>query len=518
MARRKAKYTERQLRINSRAFAPEDLVPFGLHSVRKLEEELQGRVVMAGDPTYNSDRQLWNPVFQYFPRVIAYCEVFNDVKLCLSFAREHGLPVTTRSGGHSTAGYSVNDGMVIDLSRIRYAVVDASKQQPRAMVGAGTTFKQLNSILNEYGLHVPGGSCEDVCVAGYMQGGGYGVTSREFGMNCDNVVEVLVMLADGKIVVANAHRNTDLFWAIRGGTGNNFGVLLQITYQLSPLGQLWGFQLQWPIAKAPAVLCEMQERLMGDEYPKLGYTNTISYAEGHGKILLMSGVYNGPSEEGRKALGSLLDHCELGGELRDQKNGTYSEINNWLFSGPYDLPDVPSVAREEKDCRYIERVLAKSDWQRIIECFVKSPPYSAIVIEPYGGRINTCRPGLKGNAFIHRSAHLDFYADVFWLSASEESKVVAWLDELFSIIEPLSNEHAYQNYPRRGNKNYRWNYWGEYFSWLLHVKRKYDPGSFFKFEQSISPDPDNMGSSVQQIQLPLPEGFSPDAIDYNVGE
>jgi len=92
-------------------------------------------------------------------------------------------------------------------------------------------------------VHTPGGGCPDVCVGGYMQGGGYGFTSREFGMNCDNVVEFHMMLADGSIVVANPNQNRNLFWAVRGGTGNNFGVLLSVTYKLYSLYNVWGWGL-----------------------------------------------------------------------------------------------------------------------------------------------------------------------------------------------------------------------------------------------------------------------------------
>ena len=178
--------------------------------------------------------------------MIAFCEVSADVRCCLEFARKYQVPFTCRSGGHSTAGYClVNGGLVIDVSRMDDIYVDPGARTAR--VGAGANFHKVNAILESYGLHVPGGGCPEVGVAGYMQGGGYGFTSRMFGIHCDNVLQVELMLADGTIVRANSVEHADLYWAVRGGTGNNFGVLLATTYQLYPLDTLWGFGLKWSL-------------------------------------------------------------------------------------------------------------------------------------------------------------------------------------------------------------------------------------------------------------------------------
>jgi FAD/FMN-containing dehydrogenase len=149
---------------------------FSKDDLAALALVIQGDIVLPTDPNYQSDRQLANNAFQSFPQLIVYCEVFSDVRACLVFAKRCGLTVAVRSGGHSTAGLSANDDMVIDLSRLRYVVVNAAERT--AIVGAGTNMGHLNAALDVYHLHVPGGSCHDVCVAGFMQGGGFGYTSR----------------------------------------------------------------------------------------------------------------------------------------------------------------------------------------------------------------------------------------------------------------------------------------------------------------------------------------------------
>jgi len=480
---------------------------FTLAEAKRLMLELQGSVVLWNDPNYDRARQASDAAYQEFPQIIVYCEVFNDVRASLAFAKRHGLWPVCRSGGHSTAGYSINSEMVIDLSRICYTVVDPAAR--RAVVGAGTNFGHVNSTLDTFRLHVPGGGCEDVCVAGYSQGGGFGFTSRKFGMNCDNVVEALVMLADGRIVVANDKRNHDLFWALRGGTGNNFGVLLQLTYQLYELDKLWGFGIQWPIADAPKALSVLQGSYMRTcAIDEIGYMGFIAYEKGE-PILAVRGMYVGSAEAGRAALKPLLE--TPGALLNFDHVGTYFELNRSVLSET-EFPPVPDLSREGKDCAYIDRALSESDWSEIVTVFEDAPnPGSMITLEPYGGAIKARKP--TDMAFVHRDAYLDLALDVFFLNAVEQAAATKYLDEFFQRIEPYTSGFKYQNYPRVGNENFRWNYWGDNFSTLLAIKQKYDPGDFFRYEQSVTPIPATAGPSVRRPSSELVIAIPP-SIDY----
>ncbi len=461
--------------------------------IREFEKKLIGTVILPTDADYNNDRQVWNPAFQDYPEIIVYCETIQDVRAGLAFAREHELWVVARSGRHSTAGYSVNNQMVLDTSRMRYVTVDP--KVPMAYVGPGTPFKMLNSELNSYHLHVPGGACQDVCVAGFMMGGGYGFTSRRLGMACDSVLGVTVMLWDGSIVIADKDTNSDLFWAIRGGTGNNFGVLLEIRYQLHQLYEVWGCHITWPLDKAAKALEYLQANYMRTcEDDRFGAYIFLAY-QGDRKVLLVSALYDGTSEEGNAFVQPLLSD-EIGGEMGedDQNYGTYQEINSWLYDDKYDIPVVPDQAREDKQAGYIERQLSEVEWQRVVDYLDSTPnAYGAVAIEPYGGAINRMPLGKQGNAFIHRDVSLNFYVDVFWVSEEEKEIVVPWLDGFMELMteEGYFIDRVYQNYPRRTQKNYRWQYWGEYFNSLLFVKQKFDPHNFFHYQQSISPVPDD---------------------------
>ena len=194
----------------------------------------------------------------------------------------------------------MNDGLVIDVSLMNQVAVDPHRR--RANVGAGTTLGELNSVLDTYGLHVPGGTCNDVGVAGHMMGGGYGFTSRQYRLNCDNVVGVKVMLADGTIVEGSPKVNPDLHWAIRGGTGNQFGVLLDVTYELAEVYELWGFCLRWDGADAAQVLAELQSGYMRNgAADALGYLAVFTTFSGKAGLAVV-GTYNGPADEGRQQL------------------------------------------------------------------------------------------------------------------------------------------------------------------------------------------------------------------------
>lgn len=464
---------------------------FSKEDLAALTKAIQGDIVLPTDANYQQGRQLANNAFQSFPQLIVYCEVFSDIRRCLAFARDCDLTVAVRSGGHSTAGLSVNDDMVIDLSRLRYVIVDPKLRT--AVVGAGTDMEHLNAALDIYHLHVPGGSCHDVCVAGFMQGGGFGYTSRCFGLNCDNVLAIRVMLADGRIVVADDQSNRDLFWAVRGGTGGNFGILLEITYRVHEVKSVWAFRLEWPlragpddIARAARLLSITQTEITGKAPKELGYMTFLGW-QGDMPYLIIRGMYVGPADRGKALLQPLLDEAP-GTAFINDCSGSYAEMLHCLISTTPDLPQVPDLAREDKQSGYVARPLGPSGWQEIIERFLETPNNSNMLgMEHYGGAIS--ERDEHEMAFVHRRVDMDVYLDVFWMNEPERVAAVAFLDRFMCFMERFCNGRSYQNYPRLAQTDYRQRYWGHVFDDLLAVKRKYDPKGFFRSAQDISADP-----------------------------
>jgi FAD/FMN-containing dehydrogenase len=458
---------------------------FTAKEIADLQGKLIGTIVVSTSPDYDSARQVSNRNFQAFPAAIAYCQVIDDVWHCLAFARRHHLQVICRSGGHSTAGFSTqNSAFLIDVSRLSYVVVDPAAR--RARVGAGTQLGVLNSTLNHYHLHTPGGGCPNVGVAGHMMGGGFGWTSREFGMNCDNVVEVVVMLADGRVVRANAQQNADLLWAVCGGTGNNFGVLLEITYRLHDLWTVWGFGIGWPLDGAPEVLATLQRDFMLDAAPRtLGYQVPFVTMKGQ-KMLLIRGLFNGPPDAGRRLLAPLLKFP--GAEMQVDTVGSYYELNEGLLEKPQPIPDIPDAALEAKFSGYFGRQLSAAEWREVTTAFSRDASgWATGNLEVYGGAINAL-PG-STNAFVHRDVYADWFLDVFWETDDQRAAAEQFLADMVTALKPLQNGHVNQDYVRRDQPDYRWAYFGNAFETLLFVKRKYDPQDVFHFAQGISPYP-----------------------------
>ena len=452
---------------------------FTVADAKALQAAVQGTVVLPTDPSYQDARQGFVPNFQDFPQIIVECAVVSDVVQALAFARRHNLWVVCRAGGHSTAGYSVNSGMVLDVGGLNDVYVDPGAR--RAVVGAGCTFGKLNAALDLYGLHVPGGGCSDVAVAGYAQGGGYGLTSLMFGMHSDNLEAAQVVLADGALVRVDESTNSDLFWALCGGTGNNFGVVVQLTYRLTPLGELWGFSIGFDLDHAPAALDVVQRVYTGHQVPDTVGQEAFLVYVGSEPRYLVRGVCEGSREAGREVMEPLLS---LPGNTVDiDKAGGYNELNTELLST---LPDVPAVARSISDSRFLERPLTEAEWAGVVDVYRRTPNNGNFIgFEAYGGRIADVP--IDKTAYIHRTASFNAFSWVFWMDESERGPAEAWLDELIELLAGLGNGEAYQNYPRRANTRFAEMYWGAAFPTLQAVKHKYDRSNFFHYEQSITP-------------------------------
>ena len=473
----------------------------------KLEQRVSGRVQTSGNPGYNDDRMVFMHTYQQYPQVIVFCECDTDVIAALKFARKSKLQVTARSGGHCTAGYSSNDQVVIDTSGLNHVLVDT--ETPKVRCGPGVTFRKLNRMLEHYDLHLPGGGCETVNVAGYMMGGGYGFTSRLFGMNCDRVTGVRMALADGKIVRADATENSDLFWAVRGGTGNQFGILLEIEYDPVPLDRkFFGFGLRWNMRHEHKSdidrVCRVLELLQA-EYshscdPRMGHQALLMYLpdENHpdGQIpcLSLRGLYDGKRGEAKATLGPLL--ATLEDPRKDVEIWThkhrYTRLNEILLQTVNppgaDMPTVSMNTKPLVEGWLINEHHSADRWREVVEHFLEAPDKTCFIdLEFYGGAIADRDP--TEMAFVHRDPSVDLFSWAFWTFDTHKDKSIEWLDKLGTIASAMGSGRRYQNYPRRGTENFLEAYFGQNLERLKEIKAKFDPNNIFWFEQSIGPKP-----------------------------
>jgi FAD/FMN-containing dehydrogenase len=470
----------------------------------ELRRSLAGSITTPFDPSYNQDRLAFMHTYQSYPQIIVHCTTVTDVQAALAFARKHKLKVTTRSGGHSTAGYSVNDQMTIDMSAVNHVMIDAHGDIAR--VGAGTPFRKLNQALEAAGRHVPGGGCETVCVAGYMQGGGYGFTSRLYGMNCDNVQAVTLVLANGTVVRADSDVKPDLYWAVRGGTGNQFGVLVEIEYHLHKGDRFLGFGLRWPLGttaenrRAAEVLAAYQAGFTSssDAPAELGHQTTLVYvptaAGGTGQTpqLQIRGVSTLGKAATRKALAPLIDLMEdPESQIEIWKEGHYMHLNEILLTSVdppgLDLPTVSPNTQALADCRIVSGMHDRKRWGEVIALFLDAPVRTTFInLEAYGGEINRRHP--TDCAFVHRRESLNLSAWTFWTVAEQEAEAREWLARFAKLGDSMGNgrRRRYANYPLRGTRDFGRATFGENLERLMQIKDRVDPEGLFDFEQSLA--------------------------------
>ena len=483
------------------------LVSYKAKDLAKLTQRLSGRIRLASDAGYNDDRMVFMHTYQQYPQIIVYCDSETDVIAALKFARKSRLMVTCRSGGHCTAGYSVNDQVVIDTSGINHVVVDTDT--PTVRCGPGVAFRKLNRVLDYHKLHLPGGGCESVNVAGYMMGGGYGFTSRLFGMNCDRVIGVKVATPDGRIVTANASQNEDLFWAVRGGTGNQFGVLLEVEYNPVRLDRkFFGFGLRWNMRHEHEAdiqrVCRVLEMLQADYSnsgpPKMGHQALLMYLpdadhpSGQIPCLSLRGLYDGSRDEAHAALGPLMDMLE--NPQKDIEIWThkhhYTRLNEMLLQTatqpPADMPNVSMNTKPLVEGWLINEHYPAERWRTVVDHFLNAPDKTCfIAMEFYGGAIADPKP--TDMAFVHRDPSIDMFSWAFWTFDSHQNKSIQWLDDLGAIAKSMGSGRRYQNYPRRGTDGFLDAYFGENLPRLQEIKKAYDPHNMFWFEQSLGPKP-----------------------------
>jgi len=440
-----------------------------------LQQQLGGRIVLPGDPSYQVDRALFNPRYCACPAAIVYCSAEHDVELCLDLVRRHAIAFSLRSGGHSIAGFSASSGVILDLSQLDHICVDAVSSTVTA--GCGVSNGALERALAQHKLHIPLGDSEGVRVGGFLQGGGWGYTSRTYGMNSDNVLDMRVLLADGRVVHASETVNHDLWWALRGGCGGNFGVLLEARYRLHRAGEQNGWCLAWRLARgtpneqAVAALLAFQECFMRPDSPRemnAGMLAAFAADEAHGARtprLILWGTYVGRRTQMIELLRPIL---------------ALSGWEQMPWPGLISLPAWPF----DRGSRFVARTLDAADWRMIIEHFLNTPnEFSALHLDVAGGAINAYP--IEGSAFIHRQALFNIYLDVYWESLDDEPVARSYLSAWYALMNSYWNGHIYQNFPSLDTTDYQWSYWGEAYPALAEVKRKYDPHALFSNPQMI---------------------------------
>ncbi len=468
-------------------------VPWG-----RLAAGLDGRLIRPGQARYPQAALLYNSRFASLrPAAVAVCRGSDDVARCLEFTRAHRVPFAMRSGGHSYGGYSSSPGLVVDVSAL--ATVEVDPRRRTAKVGAGAQLIDLYDAVARHGLVVPGGTCPTVGVAGLAQGGGVGVLARRYGLTCDHVIAARAVTAAGDQIAVGPDAHADLWWALRGGGGGNFAAVTSFRLSLEPAPPLALFSLQYPWARAAAVLEGWQQWIATE--PDETWSNCQLFSEGTAGLLVqVNGVYCGtPAELGRRLArlsryvgppGSSFvagdDYLEA---MKVEAGCASLTVAACHTAGEWPGGTLGHAAYAAKSS-YVgapEDLGRTAQWAAAVERLARDAPYlgGGLAFDGYGGAVN--RVASDATAFVHRDKVAGVQATYSWGSGSSPGEVAAgarWLRWLGAeVIDPA--EGAYVNYIDPTLTDWARAYYGANLARLSRVKARYDPTDRFRFAQSI---------------------------------
>jgi FAD/FMN-containing dehydrogenase len=455
----------------------------GKPTIAQLREQVRGDVVTPDDAGYEDARKVYNAMIDRRPGVVVRPANVEDVVAAVNFARESGLDLAVRGGGHSVPGFgTVDEGVVIDLSRMRGVRVDPENQRARAEGGA--TWGDFNAATHEFGLATTGGIVSTTGVGGLTLGGGIGYLARGSGLSCDNLVSAEIVTADGRVLVASGDENQDLFWAMRGGSGN-FGVATSLEFRLHPVKDIYGGPMFFDLKDAGAVLRFYRE-FIADAPEQFGGFPAWQIApplpfipeERHGETFLaFVACWAGPVDQGERALKPLHDVAPVVAEHVGPM--PYPALNS-AFDALYP-PGLQHYWKANFVTELTDEAIAAH-----LEHGPRVPVVNSTVhIYPINGACH--RVGSDATAFAYRDATFATVIAGMWPDPAQNEANIQWVRDYYDATAPLSEAGGYVNFMSgddqdRIEANYRGNY-----QRLVAAKREYDPGNLFHVNQNISP-------------------------------
>jgi FAD/FMN-containing dehydrogenase len=453
-------------------------------AVARLAASFRGELLRPGDAGYDDARTRWNAMIDRRPGLIARCRGEQDVAAVVGVAREHGILLSVRGGGHNIAGNAVCDGgIMLDLSLMRAVHIDPEARTAR--VDAGCTLADFDAAAQAHGLATPLGINSTTGVAGLTLGGGFGWLSRRLGLTVDNLRGARVVTADGAIQQASANENAELFWALRGG-GGNFGVVTSFEYALHPVGPevLSGLVIH-PLAKGRDVLRfyrefapSAPEALATWFVLRLAPPLPFLPEEWHGKpVVVLACCYAGDLAEGERVLAPLRG---FGTPLADVIAPT--PFAAWQTA--LDPLLTPGMRNYWKSHDF--RELSDGLIDVLLDFAGRIPdPQTDIAFAQLGGAIGRVPPA--ATAYGHRDAEYAINVHGRWADPAKDVECIAWARQLFQACAPFSTGSVYVNFLTAEETDRVRVAFGPNYDRLVELKRRYDPTNLFRMNQNIPP-------------------------------
>lgn len=462
-----------------------------LHSWRNLEalrRSLRGRLILPGEMGYMMAAFPNNARYaDILPKAVAMCADAHDVQLCIKWARDHREKFAIRSGGHNYAGFSTTTGLLIDVKAMNKVWYDLKEN--RGYILAGANNQNMADTFRGTTFAIPSGRCPTVGASGLVLGGGWGFAATHAGLTCDSLVDSDVVLANTELLTAKAGApSEDLYWALRGGGGGNFGVNVKFSFALHEVkDDVTIFNILWPGEKQVELLSLLQQLQLN--YPQQISTRTKAYPDKAGAYPSMSqlqvttlGQFFGPKEKAMEALAPALKLVKpLSADIRQM---TYWQARDYLITddpnGMYDLRS-----------SYVADMLNPEALETMLKWMTKWPggsmlPENMGILFAIGGKVREVKA--DATAYVHRNANYIFEMEAAWGPIDKPDVVKrqqAWLTEYFAAMQKYVLPQSYVNFPNRDLPNWAKAYYGNNLPRLVEVKKKYDPDNIFQFEQSI---------------------------------
>jgi FAD/FMN-containing dehydrogenase len=454
-------------------------------SIEDFRARLRGLLLLPGEPGYDDARSVWNAMIDRRPALIVRCLGTSDIVAGVKFAREHGLSLAIKGGGHNISGLAIcDDGLMLDMSLMRGVWVDAARRS--AVAQPGCLLGDVDRETQLHGLAAVLGFVSNTGVAGLTLGGGFGYLSRRFGWVCDNVVSMDLVTADGELTRASERENEDLFWALRGG-GGNFGVVTSFQYSLNAVGpEVIAGAIAWRAEHAHDVF-QMYRTLVTQAPPELTCAAAMRPAppapwlptEMHGKpIIVLFVCYSGPIDKGETVVAPIKAFGAPVGDVVQRRpyvsqqslvDATQPKGRRYYWKSEY----LPKLERE-----LLDKVIENA--KRIVS------PHSMIIVFPVDGALN--RLGEEHSAVGNRDATFVLNITGSWEKPEDDEANVEWARSSWRDMRSFSTGGTYVNFltQEEGDDRIRAAY-GNNYAKLADVKRKWDPGNLFRVNKNIAP-------------------------------
>lgn len=452
---------------------------------RKLEERLAGDLIRPGSEAYEAARRVWNASIDRYPAGVARCRGVVDVQTAVEFARNNGLLVAVRGGGHNVAGNATcNGGLVIDLSPMKGVWVDSARRRARAQ--AGLLWGELDRETQGAGLAVTGGLVSTTGVAGFTLGGGIGWLQRKHGLAVDNLRSADVVTADGRLLHVGADSHPDLLWGLKGG-GGNFGIVTSFEFDLHPVGPEIvaglvfhrGEDLPDLVPFFRDYMAEAPDEVMLVLVMRLAPPAPFIPEELHGRpVVALAGCYAGPSEKGESVMAEVKGFGSPVADVMERR--TYTQFQSML--DPSWLPGFQNYWKAE----YLAGLPDPAVDVMAEGLGGITSPMSDFKIAALGGAV--ARVGEEDTAYSYRSAPLILNVNARWEDPTDGERHVEWARSLWDAMQPFSAGGVYVNFMGdEGEDRVRAAYGESKYRKLSALKAAYDPDNFFRLNQNIKP-------------------------------